>query len=65
VRTGRLEHNLRQASQHYFDPQQLFVTSYNKAKHGAPIIYDTKKAADGGFYLIAPERDPAQTGRLP
>jgi hypothetical protein len=60
---NRLEHNLRQASQHYFDPQQLFVTSYNKAKHGAPIIYDTKLAHGGDFFLIAPERAQAQTGR--
>jgi hypothetical protein len=30
--------NLRQAASQYFDREQLLVTNYNKAKHGAPII---------------------------
>lgn len=55
---GKLEKNLKQASEHYFHPQELFVTSYNKAKHGAPIIHDSK-LGPGGFLLIAPQRDPA------
>lgn len=55
---GKLEKNLKQASEHYFHPQELFVTSYNKAKHGAPIIHDSK-LGPGEFLLIAPQRDPA------
>jgi hypothetical protein len=59
---GRLEKNLQQASEHYFHPQELFVTSYNKAKHGAPIAHDPTLDV-GEFLLIAPERDPTQIGR--
>jgi hypothetical protein len=59
---GRLEKNLKQASDHYFHPHEVFVTSYNKAKHGAPMIHDPNLAT-GDFLLIAPERDPAQADR--
>jgi hypothetical protein len=55
---GRLERNLTQAAKQYFDPQELFLTLHNKAKHGAPIIHG-KKLAPGEFYVMAPERDPS------
>lgn len=58
----KLERSLTQASKQYFHPQEWFVNTYNKAKHGAPIIHDSKFAA-GEFLLIAPERDPTSTDR--
>jgi hypothetical protein len=58
----KLERNLKQASEHYFHPQEAFVTTYNKAKHGAPILHDSTLAA-GEFLLIAPERDLGATER--
>lgn len=59
---SKLEGNLKQASGHYFHPEELFVTSYNKAKHGAPIVHSPKLKV-GEFFLIAPEREPGATGR--
>jgi hypothetical protein len=50
----RAEKNLVQAAQHYFRPDESFVTNYNKAKHGAPIIRDARLKPDE-FYVIAPE----------
>lgn len=54
---SKLEQNLKQAAEHYFHPHEWFVTTYNKAKHGAPIIHDPKLTA-GEFLLMAPQRDP-------
>lgn len=50
----RAEANIGQAARQYFAPDQLFLTNYNKAKHGAPILRDSRVAA-GEFYVIAPE----------
>jgi hypothetical protein len=50
---SRVETNLSQAAQHYFHPDELFVTNYNKAKHGAPIIRDDQ-LKPGEFYVLAP-----------
>jgi hypothetical protein len=50
--------NLRQAAAQYFDRDQLIVTNYNKAKHGAPIIRTPALSPDE-FFLLAPQRDPA------
>jgi hypothetical protein len=58
----KLERNLKTASEHYFHPQEIFLTTYNKAKHGAPILHDSKLDT-GDFLLMAPERDAAQTDR--
>lgn len=52
---NRLGHNLEQAATHYFHPQEIFVTTYNKAKHGAPLLRDDT-LAENEFFLIAPER---------
>jgi hypothetical protein len=54
--------NLRQAASQYFDHEPLLVTNYNKAKHGAPIIR-TAALAPSEFFVLAPQRDPMQSGR--
>lgn len=54
--------NLRQAAAQYFDREQLLVTNYNKAKHGAPIIRTAALASDE-FFVVAPQRDSTQSGR--
>ncbi len=54
--------NLRQAASQYFDHEQLLVTNYNKAKHGAPIIR-TAALAPSEFFVLTPQRDPMQSGR--
>jgi len=58
---ARVEANLGQAAEHYFRPDALFVTNYNKAKHGAPIIRDST-LAPAEFYVLAPDRSDG-TGR--
>lgn len=52
--------NLQQAAQQYFHPDELFLANYNKAKHGAPILRDSRLKPDE-FYVIAP--DPTGTRR--
>ena len=54
--TDRLFENFRTAATHYDHPQASFVTTYNKAKHGAPIVREDTLDSDQ-FLLIAPERD--------
>ena len=54
--------NLKQAASHYFHPDQLFLTNYNKAKHGAPIIRTTK-LRDDEFLVLAPQREPSSSAR--
>jgi hypothetical protein len=54
--------NLRQAASQYFDREQLLVTNYNKAEHGAPIIRTAALSSDE-FFVLAPQRDPTQSGR--
>jgi hypothetical protein len=54
--------NLRQAASHYFHPDQLFLTNYNKAKHGAPIIR-TAKLRDDEFFVLAPQREASSSAR--
>jgi hypothetical protein len=54
--------NLRQAAAQYFDRDQLIVTNYNKAKHGAPIIRTPALSPDE-FFLLAPQRDPSESAR--
>jgi hypothetical protein len=51
---SRVESNLTQAADHYFDHQELFLANYNKAKHGAPIIR-TSDLAQQEFYVLAPD----------
>jgi hypothetical protein len=51
---SRVESNLTQAAEHYFDHQELFLANYNKAKHGAPIIR-TSDLAQQEFYVLAPD----------
>lgn len=58
----RCHANVTSAASHYFDPEELFLTNHNKAKHGAPVIR-TKSLAPEEFYVLAPQRDPAQSGR--
>jgi hypothetical protein len=58
----RLAANLRQAASQYFDREQLLLTNYNKAKHGAPIMR-TAALAPSEFFVLAPQRDPMQSGR--
>ena len=58
----KLDRNLKTASEHYFHPQEIFLTTYNKAKHGAPILHDSN-LDDGEFLIMAPERDPALSDR--
>jgi hypothetical protein len=57
-----LETRLSEASVHYFDPQEVFVTTYNKAKHGAPIFHEAD-LLPGDFLVIAPERRPGAANR--
>jgi hypothetical protein len=59
---ARCAANLRQAAAQYFNREQLLLTNYNKAKHGAPIIRTPALAADE-FFILAPQRDPTQAGR--
>ncbi len=54
--------NLGEAAAQYFNREQLLLTNYNKAKHGAPIIRTPALAADE-FFVLAPQRDPTQSGR--
>jgi hypothetical protein len=51
---SRVEANLAQAAEHYFHPDQLFVSTYNKAKHGAPIIRDPDLPPEK-FHILAPD----------
>jgi hypothetical protein len=57
---SRVESNLGQAAEHYFDHQALFVTNYKKAKHGAPIIRGSKLAQQE-FYVLAPDLSASDT----
>jgi hypothetical protein len=59
---ARCAANIRQAAAQYFNREQLLLTNYNKAKHGAPIIRTAALAADE-FFVLAPQRDPTQSGR--
>src|SRR5437879_5702809 len=57
---ARCAANLRQAAAQYFNREQLLLTNYNKAKHGAPIIRTPALATDE-FFVLAPQRDPTQS----
>ncbi len=59
---GKLERNLKEAAKQYLHPQEWFVASYNKAKHGAPIIHKPGLSL-GEFLLIAPNRELGGDGR--
>lgn len=54
--------NIKQAAKHYADPDEVFVSNYNKAKHGAPLIRTSDLGADE-FYVLAPQRDPTILSR--
>jgi hypothetical protein len=50
-----LMHNFNEAARHYSHPEAIFVATYNKAKHGAPIIKDPTLPEDA-FLLVGPNR---------
>jgi len=57
-----LDENLKTAATHYFHPQEIFVLTYNKAKHGAPIVEDPDLPPDG-YLLMGPNLDSQSAGR--
>lgn len=57
--------SLRQSAHHYFTEDEIFRTTYNKAKHGATMLR-TADMDDRQFYVVAPHlviRGPRDTSR--
>lgn len=57
--------SLKQSAGHYFTEDEIFRTTYNKAKHGATMLR-TADMDDREFYVVAPHlviRGPRDTAR--